>query len=204
MRKGPNPSEQGDPRPFFTAATFLFAGDEDELDDFIDEDEEEEKPKGKGGKGKGKAAAAGKGKAAPSSAGAKRKRGPAAASSAPSSSSAKASSSAMDVEADTDAEAEGAEEGGAGGAGQAAAAAPGGSRVLPRGAHKHNSFPFLKPENLRDASGRRPDHPEFDPRTLSVPSQFMKEVTPAMHQWWQFKVANMDTLLLFKMGKVRA
>ena len=30
----------------------------------------------------------------------------------------------------------------------------------------------------RDGSGRKSDHPEYDPRTLHVPDTFMKSLTP--------------------------
>ena len=82
-------------------------------------------------------------------------------------------------------------------------AATGGSRWLSRGEHDHNKFPFLQPARLLDASKRRPDHPEYDSRTLFVPPDFLKGETPAKQQWWQFKMHNFDTLLLFKQGKVR-
>lgn len=30
-------------------------------------------------------------------------------------------------------------------------------------------FPFLHPDRIRDAAKRRPDDPEYDPRTLHIP-----------------------------------
>eukprot|EP01032_Pedospumella_encystans_P012451 gene12451-14405_t len=73
--------------------------------------------------------------------------------------------------------------------------------VVGRGSHEHNSFSFLFPENRRDASGIKLGEPGFNPRTVQVPSKFLAEQTPAMSQWWQFKAANMDTVLFFKVGK---
>lgn len=73
--------------------------------------------------------------------------------------------------------------------------------VVGQGSHEHNGFEFLRPENRRDANGLRPDHPDYNPRTLKVPATFLKEQTPAMAQWWQFKAQNMDTVLFFKVGK---
>ena len=70
--------------------------------------------------------------------------------------------------------------------------------VVGRGSHEHNSFSFLLPENRKDNRGRRPDHPDFNPRTLFVPPDFLKKQTPAMAQWWIFKAENMDTVLFFK------
>lgn len=73
--------------------------------------------------------------------------------------------------------------------------------VYAAGQHTHDSYPFLKPENRRDANGRRPDHPDFNPRTLFVPPAFLKDQTPAQAQWWVFKCKNMDTVLFFRQGK---
>ena len=38
--------------------------------------------------------------------------------------------------------------------------------------------PWLKPKNIMDRAKRRPDHPEYDPRTLSVPDSFLAQQTP--------------------------
>ena len=70
--------------------------------------------------------------------------------------------------------------------------------VVGRGSHEHNSFPFLLPENRKDAAGNRPGHAEYNPRTLLVPAKFLQDQTPAMQQWWQLKAVNMDTVLFFK------
>lgn len=70
--------------------------------------------------------------------------------------------------------------------------------VVGRGSHEHNSFDFLFPEKRRDKNGRRPTDPDYNPRTLFVPNDFLKSQTPAMVQWWYFKADNMDTVLFFK------
>ncbi len=49
----------------------------------------------------------------------------------------------------------------------------------------HTEWPFLN--NPKDASGRAPNHPEYDPRTLKVPTSFLDSQTPAQRQWWQIK-----------------
>lgn len=69
------------------------------------------------------------------------------------------------------------------------------------GSHEHNFYEFLKPENRKDLAGRRMNHPDYNPRTLFVPSKYLDEQTPAMQQWWWFKARNMDTILFFKVGK---
>ncbi|XP_044184294.1 DNA mismatch repair protein Msh6-like isoform X1 [Acropora millepora] len=71
------------------------------------------------------------------------------------------------------------------------------------GSYTHERLDWLKEDKRRDKHGRPMSHPEYDPRTLLVPSSFLtsKEVTPAMKQWWQLKVENFDTILFFKVGK---
>ncbi|CAL5081395.1 unnamed protein product [Urochloa decumbens] len=61
-------------------------------------------------------------------------------------------------------------------------------------------FKFLG-EGRKDAKGRRPGSPGYDPRTLLLPSQFLKSLTGGQRQWWEFKSQHMDKVLFFKMGK---
>ena len=87
----------------------------------------------------------------------------------------------------------------------------------------HLTLEFLKPENIMDMRRRRPDHPEYDPKTLYVPLSFKEKCTPvsktsasescprpihnvsiflqAVRQWWEMKEQNYDTILFFKLGK---
>lgn len=65
----------------------------------------------------------------------------------------------------------------------------------------HLSVDFLRPDKIKDASGRRPDHPEYDPRTLFVPESFLNSQTPGMRQWWVLKSQYFDCILFFKVGK---
>jgi len=64
-------------------------------------------------------------------------------------------------------------------------------------------FQHLVPENLRDAKRRRPGEPGYDPRTLYIPPSWFKDwkVSEGQKQWWNFKAANFDSVLMFKMGK---
>ena len=39
---------------------------------------------------------------------------------------------------------------------------------------------FIKEENVKDAEGRKPDDPDYDPTTLFIPAKEWKEFTPAM------------------------
>uniref|UniRef100_A0A914HRU2 DNA mismatch repair protein n=1 Tax=Globodera rostochiensis TaxID=31243 RepID=A0A914HRU2_GLORO len=65
----------------------------------------------------------------------------------------------------------------------------------------HLDYDFLRPDKIKDAKGRRPDHSEFDGRTLFVPEHFMKSQTPGHRQWWKLKSEHFDTILFFKVGK---
>ncbi|KAL3648107.1 hypothetical protein CASFOL_009075 [Castilleja foliolosa] len=70
-------------------------------------------------------------------------------------------------------------------------------RFVARAAEK---LPFLE-GNRRDANRRRPGDANYDPRTLFLPSDFVKNLTGGQRQWWEFKSKNMDKVLFFKMGK---
>lgn len=74
--------------------------------------------------------------------------------------------------------------------------------VLETGRHSHHGFRWLYKER-RDKTRRRPDDPDYNPRTLYVPESFLKGETPAMQQWWSFKSENMDTVLFFKVCRRR-
>uniref|UniRef100_A0A061SDZ5 DNA mismatch repair protein MSH6 n=1 Tax=Tetraselmis sp. GSL018 TaxID=582737 RepID=A0A061SDZ5_9CHLO len=64
-------------------------------------------------------------------------------------------------------------------------------------------FRHLLPDNLRDAGRKRPSDPGYDPRTLFIPPSWFRDwkVSEGQKQWWEFKAANFDSVLLFKMGK---
>ncbi|CAH0760592.1 unnamed protein product [Diatraea saccharalis] len=65
----------------------------------------------------------------------------------------------------------------------------------------HCKLDWLKPDKIRDAKKRRPDHPDYDPTTLFVPPDFMNSQTPAHRQWWDMKSSHYDCVLFFKVGK---
>ncbi|XP_044580012.1 probable DNA mismatch repair protein Msh6 isoform X2 [Cotesia glomerata] len=65
----------------------------------------------------------------------------------------------------------------------------------------HLKYPFLQPENILDAEKRRPDHPEYNPKTLYVPQEFLDKQTPSMRQWWILKSQHFDCVLFHKIGK---
>ena len=65
----------------------------------------------------------------------------------------------------------------------------------------HQKLDWLRPENIKDKEGRKKDHPEYDPRTLYVPKDFLNKQTPGLKQWWTLKSQYYDVILFFKMGK---
>ncbi|XP_028406070.1 DNA mismatch repair protein Msh6-like [Dendronephthya gigantea] len=69
--------------------------------------------------------------------------------------------------------------------------------------YTHEKLEWLTDQKIRDKEGRRMNDPDYDPRTLHVPSSYLnsKEVTPGMRQWWNIKMNNFDTVLCFKVGK---
>ncbi|KAL7302864.1 hypothetical protein TKK_0004096 [Trichogramma kaykai] len=65
----------------------------------------------------------------------------------------------------------------------------------------HLKYDFLQPDKIKDIKGHRPGHPEYDAKTLHVPSDFLNKLTPAVRQWWVLKSEHYDTVLFFKVGK---
>ncbi|XP_014220943.1 DNA mismatch repair protein Msh6-like [Trichogramma pretiosum] len=65
----------------------------------------------------------------------------------------------------------------------------------------HLTWEFLQTDHIMDKNKRRPDHPEYDPKTLYVPEEFFNKQTATMRQWWSLKSEHLDTLLCFKWGK---
>lgn len=65
----------------------------------------------------------------------------------------------------------------------------------------HEQYDFLKPETIRDFNKNRPNHPEYDSRTLFVPDSFLKTQTPGHKQWWLLKAQYFDCIFFFKVGK---
>lgn len=55
--------------------------------------------------------------------------------------------------------------------------------------------------DVRDKEGNRPDHPEYDPRTLYIPSSAWNDFSPFEKQFWSIKQEHYDTVLFFQKGK---
>lgn len=70
----------------------------------------------------------------------------------------------------------------AGRTGSNALAAADSDRYAARAAER---FPFLRPDRIKDANGRRPDHADYDANTLWIPSTWFKEakVSEGQRQW---------------------
>lgn len=56
-------------------------------------------------------------------------------------------------------------------------------------------------EDPKDADGHRPDHPDYDPRTLYIPSSAWSKFTPFEKQYWEIKSKLWNTVVFFKKGK---
>lgn len=54
--------------------------------------------------------------------------------------------------------------------------------ILRMGEHSHNFWSFLFPPERKDAAGRKPSHPLFNPKTIYVPPSFLSKLTPATQQ----------------------
>ncbi|CAL1689622.1 unnamed protein product [Lasius platythorax] len=65
----------------------------------------------------------------------------------------------------------------------------------------HLKLDFLQPEKIRDIHKRALNHPDYDPGTVHVPSDFLNNQTPAMRQWWELKSNHFNCVLFFKVGK---
>ena len=55
--------------------------------------------------------------------------------------------------------------------------------------------------NERDAEGRSPTDPEYDPRTLYIPPSAWNKFTPFERQYWEIKSKMWDCIVFFKKGK---
>ncbi|ODV62416.1 mismatch repair ATPase MSH6 [Ascoidea rubescens DSM 1968] len=55
--------------------------------------------------------------------------------------------------------------------------------------------------NIRDAEKREPTHPDYDPRTLYVPSSAWTKFTAFEKQYWEIKSKMYDCIVFFKKGK---
>ncbi|KAK9813990.1 hypothetical protein WJX73_008383 [Symbiochloris irregularis] len=62
-------------------------------------------------------------------------------------------------------------------------------------------FAWLEGSAVKDAKGHRPDHQDYDPRTVSVPQQIFQKLSDSQKQYWTVKRFYRDVILFFKVGK---
>ena len=74
----------------------------------------------------------------------------------------------------------------------------GGAKSFGKGKHEIRHDWLI---NVRDADKNPPDHPDYDPRTLYIPSTAWKDFSPFEKQYWEIKCKNFDTVVFFRKGK---
>lgn len=55
--------------------------------------------------------------------------------------------------------------------------------------------------DIKDAKGNRPTDPDYDPRTLYIPSSAWRLFTPFEQQYWEIKCKHWEKVVFFKKGK---
>eukprot|EP01103_Thecamoeba_quadrilineata_P009526 TRINITY_DN1929_c0_g1_i2.p1 TRINITY_DN1929_c0_g1~~TRINITY_DN1929_c0_g1_i2.p1 ORF type:complete len:902 (+),score=157.60 TRINITY_DN1929_c0_g1_i2:326-2707(+) len=56
-------------------------------------------------------------------------------------------------------------------------------------------------QDIRDKNEKKPDDPEYDPRTLLIPDPILLRMTGFERQFWMIKQQHYDTIVFFKKGK---
>ena len=62
-------------------------------------------------------------------------------------------------------------------------------------------YEWLEPAHITDIDRNRPDHPDYDPRTVYVPKPAWSQFSPFEQQYWEIKQKHWDTIVFFKKGK---
>ena len=57
---------------------------------------------------------------------------------------------------------------------------------------------FLK--NRVDKNGNKPNHPKYDPTSITIPADQFATLTDGMKRYWELKKDNMDKILLYRFG----
>lgn len=60
---------------------------------------------------------------------------------------------------------------------------------------------FTQKEHVKDANGRRPDEPDYDPSTLFIDKADWKKLTDGMKRYWEIKAKNFDKIVLYRFGE---
>lgn len=61
-------------------------------------------------------------------------------------------------------------------------------------------FNWLDDKLIQDAKGRRPQHQQYDPRTVAVPADAFQKLSDSQKQYWEIKQKYRDVILFFKIG----
>ncbi|XP_063157819.1 DNA mismatch repair protein Msh6 isoform X1 [Candoia aspera] len=66
---------------------------------------------------------------------------------------------------------------------------------------EHDKIDWLQDGKRKDGHRRRQNDPDYDPSTLFVPEDYLKNCTPGMRKWWELKSQNFDAVIFYKVGK---
>ncbi|XP_044284717.1 DNA mismatch repair protein Msh6 isoform X2 [Varanus komodoensis] len=66
---------------------------------------------------------------------------------------------------------------------------------------EHDKIDWLQDGKRKDGHRRRQSDPDYDPSTLFVPEDYLKNCTPGMRKWWELKSQNFDCVIFYKVGK---
>lgn len=75
------------------------------------------------------------------------------------------------------------------------------SKVIKKSFSQNNEERYKWLIDIKDADGRCENDPEYDPRTLYVPSSAWTKFTPFEKQYWEVKSKMWDSVVFFKKGK---
>ncbi|XP_077191229.1 DNA mismatch repair protein Msh6 isoform X3 [Paroedura picta] len=66
---------------------------------------------------------------------------------------------------------------------------------------EHDKIDWLQDDKRKDARRKKKNDPDYDPGTLFVPEDYLKNCTPGMRKWWEMKSQNFDCVIFYKVGK---
>ncbi|XP_053099909.1 DNA mismatch repair protein Msh6 isoform X2 [Hemicordylus capensis] len=66
---------------------------------------------------------------------------------------------------------------------------------------EHDKIEWLQDGKRKDGRRRRQNDPDYDPSTIFVPEDYLKNCTPGMRKWWEIKSQNFDSVICYKVGK---
>nr|XP_056709679.1 DNA mismatch repair protein Msh6 isoform X2 [Euleptes europaea] len=66
---------------------------------------------------------------------------------------------------------------------------------------EHDKIDWLQDDKRKDARRRKKNDPDYDPGTLFVPEDYLKNCTPGMRKWWEMKSQHFDCVIFYKVGK---